>query len=123
MKKPSVEIRCSACGQESLLLREAAYEGFKRVGETLRCAACGHVYADEDAVPFKVARAASIFTEADRSAEITVFAGDEPRMCRHCRHYIVNPFTQWCAVHKKEVQATDTCSRFERLEEKPEAPL
>ncbi len=112
MKKPSVEIRCEACGRDSLLLREPVYEGFKRVGESLRCAACGHRYDSEEAVPFKEARAVRVFSEADRPAEVKVFDPGEARLCRHCAHYIVNPFTQWCALHKREVQATDTCPRF-----------
>jgi hypothetical protein len=109
-----VEIICSACGADTLLLRKPKYDGFTKVGETLTCTACGHEYATEDAVPFKGKKVVKVFTDADRSAEIKVFAEKEAeRLCRHCTHYLVNPFKQWCAVHRKEVEATDTCSRFE----------
>ena len=65
---------------------------------------------------------AEIFTEADRSAKVEVFAESEnKRLCRYCVNYIVNPFTQFCAIQKKEVQATDTCERFEQSEENDDA--
>ncbi len=109
----STAIQCTACGQESWVLREPLYEGFTKVGETFVCAACGHVYASEDDVPYVVSRGPALFTEADRTPAPAVFAEDEQkRLCRYCRHYVVNPFTQWCGVHKREVEATDTCDQF-----------
>ncbi len=108
------ELHCPACKRDTLLLREACYEGFTRVGESLRCAGCGHEFASEDEVPFKGKTVVRLFTEADRSHDPNVFAGDEARFCLHCRHYVVNPFTQWCGVHRKEVVATDGCDHFER---------
>jgi len=51
-----------------------------------------------------------------------VFGDDEyGRTCRHCRHYIVNPFTQRCDLHKKEVEATDFCPDFDRKPSPPPA--
>jgi hypothetical protein len=123
-----VEIICSACGADTLLLRKPKYDGFTKVGELLTCTACGHEYPDEAAVPFKGKKVVKVFTDADRSAEIKVFGEKEAeRLCRHCKHYLVNPFTQWCSVHKKEVEATDTCPRFEvrpppKEEKKEESP-
>ena len=113
MSGKSVEINCPACGRETLLMRQPNYDGFKRVGETLSCSACGHEFASEAEVPFKIAREAKVFSDADRSREIKIFAEDEKgRVCRYCKNYIVNPFTQYCSHHKKEVEATDTCSAF-----------
>lgn len=110
-----VEIICSACGADALLVRRPRYDGFTKVGETLTCASCGHEYAREEDVPFKGKREVKVFTEADRSAKVEVFAQNEAgRLCRHCASYLVNPFTQWCSVHRKEVEATDTCDRFTR---------
>lgn len=96
-------------------MREPLYEGFKRVGEELRCAACGHRFASESEVPFKKSAAAKIFDESDRPKAARVFAENEAeRICRRCAHYVVNPFVQWCGLHKREVEATDTCPSFER---------
>lgn len=122
-----VEIVCSACGKDTLLMRRPKYDGFTRVGESLTCSSCGHEYASEAEVPFKGKKAVRVFTDADRSAEVKVFHEDEKgRVCRYCASYLVNPFTQWCSLHRKEVEATDTCDRFTRRpppkeEKKPEA--
>lgn len=110
-----VEIQCPACGQDSLLLRKPHYEGFTRTGDDLSCASCGHPFASEAEVPFKGRPAVKVFTDADRSREVKVFNEHEAdRLCRHCANYMVNPFTQWCTHHRKEVQATDTCAQFHR---------
>jgi predicted RNA-binding Zn-ribbon protein involved in translation (DUF1610 family) len=113
MGSKRVEIICPACGDESILRREPLYDGFKKVGETLSCLACGHVFENEEEVPFKGASGPNVFTEADRVKTIDVFAGDEKgRLCRYCEHYTVNPFTQRCSLHNRLVEATDTCPDF-----------
>lgn len=109
----SREIQCPACGQETLLLRQPRYEGFAKIGETLSCASCGHAFASEAEVPFKQRAKMDVFTESDRSKPVEVFTeGEHRRLCRYCAHYVLNPFMQWCGLHKKEVQATDSCDQF-----------
>ncbi len=119
----AVEILCSNCGADTLLKREAVYDGFTKTGEMLTCSNCGYEYASEAEVPFKEKQAApTVFTDADRSAKIEVFdAKENRRLCRYCANYIVNPFTQFCSLHRKEVQATDTCNQFEEAEKKDDA--
>ena len=116
----AVEIICRSCGADALLKREPVYEGLSKTGDRLVCSSCSFEYASEEDVPFKVRQTApEIFTDADRSAKVEVFDASENRiLCRYCAHYIVNPFTQFCAIHKKEVQATDTCDQFTPSEEK-----
>ena len=118
----SVEIHCPQCQRDTLLLREPAYEGFTRVGETLKCAGCRHEFASEDEVPFTRQRRVKVFSDADRSKDIEVFdEGEADHLCRYCVNYVVNPFLQWCGHHRKEVEATDTCSDFERKPEEKKA--
>ncbi len=75
--------------------------------------------ADKPAAP-------KIFSASDKPATPRVFSPDEKtgaprvfqeaekgRFCRYCRHYVVNPFAQRCALHRREVEATDMCSKFE----------
>jgi hypothetical protein len=116
----AVEIICSNCGADTLLKREAVYDGFTKIGEKRICSSCGFEYASEDEVPFKTrATEPQVFTDADRSAPIEVFdEGENSRLCRYCANYIINPFTQFCAHHKKEVAATDTCRQFKKAEQK-----
>ena len=111
--KKRVEIVCSACGEDTLLRREPVYDGFKKSGERLTCTSCGHEYASEDDVPFSSAATPQLFGLDDRSPALDIFATDEgSRTCRHCDHYIVNPFTQRCGLHTKTVNATDFCDDF-----------
>lgn len=109
----STAIRCSACGQEAFLVREPVFEGLKKAGETLKCSACGHVYPREADVPFVEAdRVPDLFSPEDRGEKPDLFSDDKPRFCRHCVHYVANPFRQWCGLHRRDVQATDTCPSF-----------
>ncbi|NOU35360.1 MAG: hypothetical protein HOO88_01085 [Kiritimatiellaceae bacterium] len=123
--KPTVEIICTHCGAETFLKREPVYDGFKKTGEELSCSACGFVFASETAVPFKeISSAPKIFTDADRSKKVTVFdEGENKLICRYCANYVVNPFIQFCSLHKKEVQATDSCPQFLPAPENPAKPI
>ena len=114
----AVEIICNQCKKESFLHREAIYEGFSKVGEKLSCASCGFVYSSENEVPFKkAAPKKQLFTEEDIPEKVTVFEeGENRKICRYCHYYVVNPFTQFCSAHTKEVQATDSCNRFKTAE-------
>lgn len=123
MNAKKVEIVCTACGADTLLKREPVYDGFKKTGEKLSCTACGQVFASEDEVPYKERREVKIFTEADRMKKVEVFSeSDKGGTCRHCAHYLKNPFTQRCELTFKEVQATDTCPKFEKRKEKEVPP-
>lgn len=109
-----LEMICRACGKDTIIRREPVYDGFKKTGERLLCSSCGHVYSGESDVPFKTAKKANIFTDADKARKVEIFREDEKgRTCRHCKHYLVNPFTQRCGMHFKEVQSTDSCPDFE----------
>jgi hypothetical protein len=116
-------IHCPACQAESLLKRKPRYEGFKKVGETLSCADCGHEFPDEAGVPFAEKARPHIFSEADAPNAVRVFNTDEKgKFCRYCRHYVVNPFTQRCSLHRRLVQATDICPQFDPKPETEEEP-
>lgn len=123
MRAMNAEIHCPGCGRESLLMRKPKYDGFKRVGEELTCAACGYAFAAEAEVPFKQARKIAIFTDDDKPRVVDVFKDDpRHRLCRYCLHYVVNPFRQWCGLHRRDVQATDTCDRFKTRPEPAAGP-
>ena len=111
----SIEIMCCVCGQETLLRREPVYDGFTKIGESLSCMSCGHEYPNEESVPYKDGGKVEIFGEDERPQAVRVFDADQDmRNCRHCAHYLNNPFTQWCSLHRKEVASTDGCDRFSR---------
>lgn len=114
MAGTSSQIRCTACGEPSVLRRTPKYDGFRKVGETLSCAACGHVFAAEADVPYAGPSRPRVFGDDDAPRAVRVFREDEKgRTCLYCRHYIVNPFTQRCGRHNRTVEATDTCADFD----------
>lgn len=104
---------CPSCGEESFLKRVPRYDGFKKIGESLKCSSCGHEFASESEAPKPKARP-SIFDESDAPSAVRVFNDEEKgRFCSYCRHFVVNPFTQRCGRTQKTVEATDTCGDFE----------
>lgn len=107
-------VRCSACGEESFLKSVPKYDGFKKVGDVLKCAACGHEFASEAEAPALAPSRPSVFDASDAPRVIKVFGDDEKgRICRYCVNFIVNPFTQRCGRFQRVVEATDTCQFFE----------
>jgi hypothetical protein len=117
-----LEITCTECGVETLVRKEPVYDGFKKVGEKVFCASCGHEFSDENNVPYMEKKPAlSIFDDSDKPKKLDIFK-DEERVqnCRHCEYYLVNPFVQRCSLHEKEVDATDVCFDF-KLKEQEEA--
>ncbi len=97
-----MEIHCTACGQTALVRTEAVYEDFTKIGETYFCTACGHRYASR-----------AELSVAEREARPRVFDdAAHLRACRHCRHYVVNPFTEYCGKHQRETHATECCDDF-----------
>lgn len=121
MARRSIEIICSACGADTFVRCEPVYDGFTRTGENYVCAACGNVFPSEGEVPFKEETAVALFNDDDRARAPDVFVNDERgRNCRHCRHYVVNPFTQRCGLHQRRVEATSICGDFAQKEEDPE---
>jgi len=115
-----IEIICPACGKDTLLRRTPRYEGFRRVGEDLACSACGHSFPNEAEAPFKTTQQSALsrqrrdlFDQSELNNRPRIFKRDEAaRLCRHCAHYVVNPFVQRCALRHKEVEATDSCAHF-----------
>lgn len=109
---------CKQCGKEAIFVREAVYEGFTKVGEQEKCSLCGYTemvqpVVEEASSPAPGFELPSIFDESDRSVDIQLFdEGENRQICRYCVSYIVNPFTQRCVKHQREVDATDTCSEF-----------
>lgn len=122
MSSRGSRITCPACHNDTYLKREPVYEGFKKVGETLSCVDCGHVFENDDEAPEAKSPLASIFSDDDRPQKVNVFAeGEQAQICRYCTHYVVNPFAQRCDHHNRETEATDSCSDFEKVEEEDEA--
>lgn len=104
---------CPKCKCETLLSRKPKYDGFKKIGETASCLLCGHVFEAGAKAKHHAPKKPALFKGEDKPVTPKIFKGDEnARMCRYCAEYVVNPFTQRCNIHQRDVQATDTCDRF-----------
>jgi hypothetical protein len=114
MTAKPITLACRACGQETVLKRIPEYDGFRKTGERLECALCGHRYESEADVPARGASRPALFSEDERPARPVLFRDEERgRFCRTCMHYVVNPFTQRCDKHRRLVEATDSCGDFD----------
>lgn len=108
-----MDMECPVCKKSTLWIKTPIYEGFKKTAEVFRCSSCGHEI-DAGQAPSVQPSGPEIFSDADRDIVPALFEeGEASRLCRYCRHYIVNPFRQWCGFHNKDVEATDTCDHFE----------
>lgn len=104
---------CKVCDKSVLFIKEAIYEGFTKTGEALKCSSCGAMQEPCEAGDAVSADVPGIFSDEDRSPAINLFAdGENKTICRYCVHYVVNPFTQRCGLHEREIEATDTCFDF-----------
>ncbi len=100
-----------------MIRREPVYEEFKKTGERILCSACGHEFAPDEPPTPPPAKPA-IFGPDDLPLTPRVFDETERgRCCRYCRHYVVNPFRQWCGRHERETEATDLCDDFVRKDD------
>src|SRR5690606_34561263 len=73
------EMFCPTCGKETLVLKEAVYEGFTRTGDRMKCAVCGHTF-EAPVEELSKKKAPSIFTEADRSPTLAIFGEGENKV-------------------------------------------
>ncbi len=110
---------CKTCGEVTLWIARPVFDGFRKTADRVLCSDCGE---EQQAPVMPVAPAAapppkrtlpSLFDESDRPVEFRLAdEGDSRHMCRHCKHYLVNAFTQRCALTLTEVKATDSCPQF-----------
>ena len=70
---------------------------------------------NEESISFKISKnKKSIFNNEDFIKQKIFDEDENNQLCRYCSFYLINPFTQYCSIHKKEVEATDTCDKFEK---------
>ena len=116
-KRKTGEIHCPHCDKSGFVISKAVYEGFKKVGDALHCSLCGHLFGEDEEIPYVEVESdlPDLFGDVEKE-ELPDLLGDssELRFCSYCEEYIVNPFTQRCVRHKREVQATDTCPDFRK---------
>ncbi|MBI1870089.1 MAG: hypothetical protein HYS07_02730 [Chlamydiae bacterium] len=99
-------IKCPGCGQKTPLKIEKIFDDhFNLTGEKKSCSFC-HFEFQEGELPVIQPKTQKIFdTNAER------------HICKNCKNYVVNPWTQKCAIWNKDVTGTDSCEKFEQKKE------
>ena len=122
--KPGDQFDCPHCGKDSFLKKETLLDGWTRVGEVLKCAACGSVIErlneSKPAAEGQGARPAgldalSALLGGDMETTSRVpegFMEQERRFCRDCAYRIATAFRMRCARHDKDVNPMDDCPDF-----------
>lgn len=114
---------CPHCGKSSFLKKESLMDGWKKVGEVLKCASCG---AAVETLPAEKKADAPLEKTSKTDALSALFGGiavekkenplenTERRFCRDCRHRVMNAFRIYCTHHEKDVNPMDDCPDFEK---------
>ena len=119
------KVLCPHCGERTLVKEKKILdENFSPVGVKFVCAFCGgELENPADAsvpAPSKQEEAAERLSRllgGERVAKVG-FApeADDGHFCLHCRNFVKHPFMNRCGLTMKEVQAIDSCEKFEAAE-------
>ena len=119
------KVLCPHCGERTLAKEKKILdENFSPVGGKFVCAFCGGELEMPSAVP------ASAPSKAQEAAErlSRLLGGERPtkaafapeaddgHFCLHCKNFVKHPFMNRCGLTMKEVQAIDSCEKFEAAE-------
>jgi len=97
--------------------------GWTKVGEVLKCAACSAVVANAEESSAKTPEKASSeamerlrgFLGADTLEKPKVNLSDsDKRFCKDCVHLVRHPFVLRCDLDNHTVDSMDDCPKFER---------
>jgi len=91
-EKKGGEIVCPTCCRKTLIIRQPKYEGLHKIGEEFKCTECGTVFSEDEEIEFVATEKADIFKDDLLPENPDVFEGDKVILCRHCKHYLENPF-------------------------------
>lgn len=118
---------CPRCGKNSFLKRESVLDGWRKIGEILKCASCGMTVeeitpepaaASSAPAPEKKHALADLLGGAEETVKPDIFAGEEKRFCRDCAFRVANAFRLYCTQHDREVNPMDDCPEYQPRSEK-----
>ena len=119
------KVVCPHCGERTLAKEKKILdENFSPVGVKFVCAFCGGELeapaAASPSAPSKEKEAAERLSRllGGETVAKVGFApeADDGRFCLHCKNFIKHPFMNRCGLTMKEVQAIDSCEKFEAAE-------
>ena len=116
---------CPHCGEKTLAKGKKVFdENFSPAGVKFVCAFCGGELENSPAAsvsaPSKQEEAAERLSRLLGGEKVAKAAfapeADDGHFCLHCRNFVKHPFMNRCALTMKEVQAIDSCGKFEAAE-------
>ena len=119
------KVLCPHCGEKTLVRERKVFdENFSPAGVKFVCAFCGGELEPPSAAaapaPSKEKEAAERLSRLLGGEKVTKAAfapeADDGHFCLHCRNFIKHPFMNRCGLTMKEVQAIDSCEKFEAAE-------
>ena len=119
------KVLCPHCGEKTIAKEKKLLdENFSPVGVKFVCAFCGGELEMPSAAP-----ASAPSKEQEAAERLSRFLGgekvtkaafapeaDDGHFCLHCQNFVKHPFMNRCALTMKEIQAIDSCEKFEAAE-------
>lgn len=111
-------MRCPHCHEESFAKKKVLRDGWTVTGEVAVCALCGREWpAAAPATDAAAAGAARKRRLADllggeETREVRLAGEADRKFCRNCRHFIVHPFRNVCALTDREADPMGECGKF-----------
>ncbi len=113
---------CPYCGKNSFLKKESLMDGWQKLGEVLKCAACSAeiekinpAVADGElqrASDRKKNALMALLGEDPEPGKIAVLQ-EESRFCRDCKFRVMTAFQVYCSKWDKEVDPMDDCAAYQ----------
>ena len=114
-------MRCPHCHEESFAKKKLLRDGWTITGEIEVCALCGRELNSKSTPETGVPAADKNLERRWKLADL--LGGEEPtqvklagdadrRFCRNCRHFIIHPFRNYCALSDRDTDPMGECDRF-----------
>ncbi|MBR2345715.1 MAG: hypothetical protein IKA71_08040 [Lentisphaeria bacterium] len=118
---------CPHCHEESFAKKKLQRDGWNITGEVEVCALCGKIWHEkhgkksgtpENSAEDERRRRLSALLGGEEPGKIKLAGETDRRFCRNCKHFIVHPFRNFCALSDKDTDPMGECSSFS---ERPQA--
>ena len=107
------------CGEESFAKKKLIRSGWQITGEVSVCALCGRELPDGNKKSAETAdpaderkRKLSALLGGEDTVNIRLAGDADRKFCRNCRHFVVHPFRNFCALTDAEADPLGECDSF-----------
>ena len=111
-------MRCPFCGEESFAKKRLIRSGWQITGEVEVCALCGKELpaaekksADTSAADERKRKLSALLGGVEEE-KIQLSGEADLEFCRNCRHFVLHPFRNFCALTDAEADPMGECEHF-----------